>query len=625
MLFCSPSYFPPQFTRRMLTFGIISTVGMLALLVGGLVVATRQTGPSHTSPILSQGQADAGDKASSWSDGGKVDNSDQSSDRLYQFKSAAVASDSTECSSIGKDVLVDGGNAVDATIASLLCLGLTDPQSMGIGGGFFMTIYNATTSKATAIDARETAPMKATVDMFEGDSKLASSGHLSIAVPAEVQGYWHAHQKYGHLPWSKLFEAAIKMAQNGFPVSLGLHHAIEDDEELLSTEPTLREIFINKETGKLFKQREIMRRPQLAETLKVIAAEGLDSLGTSTFAKRVLADLEEIGAIISNEDFVTYKVLEKEPIEITLSGSLKMISPPPPSSGVVLSFMLAILDGYNLGVKDLKSSDDRVLTYHRTIEAFKFAYAKRTALGDEDFVDVKELVANLTSKAYVDSIRELITDDITHDYNYYGPSFYTPKTSGTSHLSVLDQYGNAVSVTSTINGRFGAGLRGSRSGIIWNNEMDDFSAPNITNEYGLQPSEANFIEPGKRPLSSMCPVIVVDSSNKGEGHTQVRLVTGAAGGSRITSATAWVMQHNLWLGKNIQEAVDGLRLHHQLLPPETQYEEDFDQAVIQGLKHKGHNCTKVDVGKSIVQGIDVSDGWIYAASDFRKGGSPDGF
>ncbi|KAK3786014.1 hypothetical protein RRG08_023436 [Elysia crispata] len=605
--------------KRVLTFSIIGMVGIFVLLAGGLVIAARQRGTSHTSLIPSQLQHDTGENNMADEAAHQNENPTKLSEKLHRYKSASVASDSAECSSVGKHILLQGGNAVDAAIASLLCLGLTDPQSMGIGGGFFMTIYNSTSGKATAIDARETAPMNASAHMFNGNRKLASSGPLSIAVPAEVKGYWHAHKHYGHLPWSKLFEPAIKMAQDGFPVPIGLHHAIEDDKELLSTEPSLKEIFINRRTGKLFRYKEIMHRPQLAKTLKIISGEDMDSLSASTLLKNVVADLEDIGAIVTKDDLVNYKVLEKKPIETTLDdGLLRVISPPPPSSGVVLSFILNLLNGYNLDPHDIASLEGRILTYHRNIEAFKFAYAKRTALGDEDFVDVKELVANLTSKTYANRIRQLITDNSTHDYQYYGPSFYTPKTSGTSHMSVIDQNGNAVSVTSTINGRFGARLRGRRTGIIWNNEMDDFSAPNITNEFGLLPSEANFIEGGKRPLSSMCPAVVVRDSH-------IKLIVGAAGGSLITSTTAWVVEHNLWLGKNIQEAIDSHRLHHQLLPPEAKYEEGFEKAVIQGLRLKGHNFTAFAVGKSIAQGIDISSGWITAASDYRKGGSPDGF
>ncbi|KAK3792405.1 hypothetical protein RRG08_045948 [Elysia crispata] len=539
------------------------------------------------------------------------------------YKSAAVASDCAQCSTVGKHILLEDGNAVDAAIASLLCLGLTDPQSMGLGGGFLMTLFNASTGKSTVIDARETAPAKVADDLFGKNQKMSSRGPLDIGVPGEIKGYWYAHQKYGRLPWAKLFEPAIKMARYGFPVPFGLHRAIEDGEELLCTEPSLKEIFFNKETEKLFRQNEIMHRPQLGETLEIIASEGMENFATGTLMKNMMADLEDIGAIVSKQDLLDYQVLEKKPIETTLDGSLRVLCPPPPSCGVVLSFILNILDGFLLNPNDLASPEARIHMYHRTIEAFKFAYAKRSSLGDEDFVDVKELVANLTSKTYADRMRQLITDNTTHEFPYYSPSFYSPQTSGTSHLSVLDQDGNAVSATSSINWRFGCGLRGRRTGIIWNDHLNDFTAPYTVNKFGLQPNGANFIQPGKRPLSDMSPAIVVGPGNNGS--PQVRLVIGAAGATVITCALAWVIAQNISLGKNIKEAIDSYRFYHQLLPPSVTCEEGFDEAVIRGLKLKGHVTSILKRTLSVIQAIDVRDGWIFAESDFRKGGSPDGF
>ncbi|GFN91269.1 gamma-glutamyltranspeptidase 1 [Plakobranchus ocellatus] len=646
--------------QSFLALGVIGSATVLALVIVGLFFAARG---HHGAAIRKPSKVASGNNNNNAlfkSPSGEEEEipwqeppEPKPSPKEYKFKLAAVASDSSECSTVGKQLLLQGGNAVDAAIGALACLGLTDPQSMGLGGGFFMTIYNATTGNGTIIDARETAPEKATVNMFEGNPHLSSSGPLSIAVPAELKGYWHAHKKYGRLRWSVLFKAAIKMAEEGFPVPIGLHHAIQDAADLLTSEPSLREVFFNKETGQLFRYQEIMRRPRLAKTLQHIASEGLIAFYISTVFKNMMADLEEIGkhihyyysaecpvhqhlfknmradleeieALVSGRDILTYEVLEKEPLEITLDDTLRVMSPPAPSGGPVLSFMLNIMEGYKLQPKDVATLEAKVLTYHRIIESFKFGYAKRTALGDEDFVNITELVANLTSKAYADSIRQLITDNVTHDYHYYGPSFYTPKTSGTSHLSVLDQDGNAVAVTSTINGRFGAGLRGRRTGIIWNNEMDDFSAPNITNEYGLLPTEANFIKPGKRPLSSMCPTITVKSGGA-EGRDQVQQIIGAAGGSKITTTVAWTAEHNLWLGKSIKESVDMYRLHHQLLPPQLQYEEGSDELVLQGLKEKGHELLQFSLGESVSQGIEVKDGEIFAASDYRKGGTPDGF
>uniref|UniRef100_A0A0B7AUX9 Gamma-glutamyltransferase n=1 Tax=Arion vulgaris TaxID=1028688 RepID=A0A0B7AUX9_9EUPU len=362
-----------------------------------------------------------------------------------------------------------------------------------------------------------------------------------------------------------------------------------------------------------------MTRPQLAVTYKIISEEGAHAFYNGSLTGSILEDLKDIGSIITRTDLLNYVALEKNPLEVILNGGIKMVSPPPPGSGAVLSFILNILDGYNFTDNNLATDSSSTLTYHRMIEAFKFAYAKRTNLGDEDFVNVTELVQNLTSKAYADSIRKLITDNETHSYEYYGPTFYDQETTGTSHMSVLDHHGNAVSVTSTINGRFGSYRRGTRTGIIFNNEMDDFSSPNITNEYGIPPSPANFIIPGKRPLSSMCPAVFINLDGS------ANLVLGAAGGSKITTSTAWVAAHVLWLGLSIEKAIEIPRLHHQLLPPWISFETGFKESLIQALRQLGHNATEFIPGQSVVQGIDVRDGFIYAVSDYRKGGTPNGY
>ncbi|ESO93724.1 hypothetical protein LOTGIDRAFT_182132 [Lottia gigantea] len=549
----------------------------------------------------------------------KDDNEKGSKSKLGDYKHAAVAADVEQCSRIGKDILKKDGNAVDASIAALLCMGVADPQSMGIGGGFFMTVYEKAKDKVVVIDARETAPGKATEDMYVKHPGTSSRGPLSIAVPGELKGYWQAHQEFGALPWKDLFKPAIKMCLDGFKIPGSLGRAIQKNIQDIQEEPSLREVFVNPETGEVYKTGEIMKREKLGKTLKTIAEEKMESFYTGSLSKLLLEDLKKINSIITAEDLKNYKAIRKEPLKIKLNNGLSLYSPPPPASGAVLSFILNILDGYDLTKRDVESNKKTVLTYHRMIEAFKFAYAKRTDLADEDFVNVTDLVANLTSRDYADFIRSKIWDNTTHDMMYYGPTFYDKYTTSTAHLSIVDQHGNAVSVTSTINARFGSKLRGLKTGIIFNDEMDDFSSPNITNIFGIPPSPANFIRPGKRPLSSMCPAIAIDK--KGD----VKLVIGAAGGSKITTATALVTMNELWLGRNIKKSIDTLRLHHQLLPPEIQYEKDFDQDVLIGLVKKGHNISEVAVGESVVQGVARHDHRLYANCDFRKGGEPAGF
>ncbi|KAK3107605.1 hypothetical protein FSP39_018203 [Pinctada imbricata] len=276
--------------------------------------------------------------------------------------------------------------------------------------------------------------------------------------------------------------------------------------------------------------------------------------------------------------------------------------------------------GYGMTPDTLKTRDQQLLAYHRIVEAFKFAYAKRTDLGDANFVNVTEIVRNLTSRAYADTIRSEIWDNTTHGTFYYGPTFYDRLTTSTAHLSVLGNDSLAVSVTTTVNLRFGSGVMGHRTGILFNDEMDDFSTPNITNAFGIPPSPANFIKPGKRPLSSMCPMVMVDKTGV------VKMVVGAAGGSRITTSTAFVASKVLLFGDNIKQAIDFPRLHHQLLPPVLQYETNFPKYFVEGLAGKGHNMSEVSPGSSIVNGIVRVGNRLEANDDYRRpGGHPAGF
>ncbi|XP_064616160.1 glutathione hydrolase 1 proenzyme-like [Liolophura sinensis] len=536
---------------------------------------------------------------------------------LGEYKHAAVASDVTQCSNIGKDILEQGGSAVDAAVASLFCMGLTDPQSMGIGGGFLMTVYNRSTESTVIIDAREVAPAAANETMFVDDPKLGASGPLSIGVPGEIKGYWEAHLLFGRLPWEQLVKPTVTMAVDGFTVPASLAEALEDDKTNILNDPQLRKVYLNPTTNELYKTGEHMKYPQLGETLKSIAKHPM-GFYTGKLMKDIAQELSDKGSIITEEDMKNYTVRLREPSVTELRSGLRVVSPPPPGSGPVLEFILQILDGYSFTTGSL-DPQEAVVAYHRIIEAFKFAYAKRTYLGDEDFVDVKELVANLTSRDFADQIRLRIWDNQTHNTEWYGPVWEGRVKTGTAHLSVVAQNGDAVSVTSTINSRFGSLVMGEKTGIIYNNEMDDFSSPNVTNGYNLPPSPANFIRAGKRPLSSMCPAIVLSQSG------EVMMAVGAAGGSRITTTTAMVMAYVLWFGDNIKQAIDERRLHHQLLPAQAYYEQDFPQEYVTGLEKLGHNMTWQKLGESIVQGIVRENGVLQANSDFRKGGTPAGY
>jgi len=538
---------------------------------------------------------------------------------LGKYKTAAVSSDDAVCSCIGRDVMLDGGNAVDAAVAVIFCMGLAHPESAGIGGGFLMTVYNSTSGQSRCLNAREVAPLAASRDMFVGISSLSRSGGLAVAVPGEVAGSWAAHQAYGVLPWSRLLMPSVALAKRGIPVNFNLDYTLKEKQDSVEKEPSMSE-FINPKTGKVLKKGDIVKRPQLAETLKMIATYGADVFYNGTIGDKLVADVQRRGGILTKEDLQLYRPEWVDPIRVNLKGNLTLSTFPPPGSGVLVAFVMSMLDG-NLVPESEESSFSSAskdpLTYHRIAEAFKFAYAHRTKLGDPLFEpSVLELVANLTSKTFAEETYARINDSFTsNDPAHYGAVTYTPDDSGTTHISVLDKNGLAVSVTSTVNLVLGAGFSSEQTGILLNDQMDDFSSPNITNYFGVPPSPINFIAPGKRPLSSMSPSIVSDTQTG-----RVRMVIGAAGGTTITTSTTNTIIRHLWFGETIKEAIDSHRMHHQLFPMSVQYEEGFPQVVVNDMTARGHNTTAT-LSLAVVAGIAVgNDGLVYANSDFRKRG-----
>ncbi|KAK3565489.1 hypothetical protein QTP86_010872, partial [Hemibagrus guttatus] len=397
------------------------------------------------------------------------------------YSKAAVAADAGACSEIGRDMLKRGGSAVDAAISTLLCVGLFNPQSMGIGGGHYFIIYNSSTGKVETINARETAPLRATGDMFRHDTELSKKGGLSIAVPGELRGYELAHRRHGRLPWRELFEPSIQLARDGIRVSRALAKPMRENKETIQDDPVLCEVFCDSNKT-ILRENDTIRFPRLADTYERIAKGGADVFYKGSMAETIVKDIQAAG--------------------------------------------------YNFSPSSVSTPEKKTLTYHRIIEAFRFAYAMRSRLGDPQYLNITDLIHNMTSDYFAENIRSQITDNTTHPESYYGPEYFNPETSGTSHLSVLAEDGSAVSVTSTINQYFGSKVMSPSTGIIFNDNMDDFSSPYITNAFGIRPSPNNFIKPGKRPLSSMCPTIISDKHNK------VKMVVGASGGTKITTATA---------------------------------------------------------------------------------------
>ncbi|XP_076762320.1 glutathione hydrolase 1 proenzyme isoform X2 [Xylocopa sonorina] len=483
---------------------------------------------------------------------------------------------------------------------------------MGLGGGFLMTIWDASTKTAHYLDARETAPSGAHKDMFHGNPDLATYGGLAVAIPGELLGYQEAHNKYGKLPWSELFKPTISLCQSGSYVTDYLAAHLRSKESLIRAEESLAEILINPVTNTTWKKGDKIKRPQLAKTLKLIAERGSGIFYNGSMGDDLVKEIKQFNGIIEKEDLQNYAVKWSIPINTTI-GDLTVYSTPPPGSGAVLAFILNVLYGM------VPKSDENIM-WQTIIETFKWAYARRTELGDPDYTNITSVLANLTSADYANKIKKQIKfNETSNDPKFYGAVTATPDDSGTSHVSVLAPDGSAVSVTSTINQVFGAMIRSKSTGIIFNDEMDDFSSPNITNAFELEASPANYIYPGKRPMSSMSPTIVVDKNG------DVRLVIGAAGGTKITTAVATAMILNLWSGHNIKQAIDMLRIHHQLIPMTVYNEKGFSPDVLSYLSRIGHDVKTYSGIGSAITAVSKENGQIFASSDFRREGKTAGF
>ncbi|XP_063705472.1 glutathione hydrolase 1 proenzyme-like [Culicoides brevitarsis] len=526
-----------------------------------------------------------------------------------------VSANGIECANIGADILRQDGSAVDAAIATLLCDGVSAPQSMGLGGGFFMVIYTKATGNVETLNAREMAPLAATEDMFVNDPSASSQGGLAVAVPGELKGYWEAHRKYGKLPWKQILEPTIKLCKEGHVVSKTLAEALKSREKRILAEPTMSEIFIDPKTGKTWVEGDLLKRPKLGKSLEIMAAEGADALYSKngSLIKDFIKDIQSLKGIITEEDMLRYEIEWDKPYKSNLRDGLTLYSQPLPGSGVLLTFMLNILSGY-----DLKDKDQ--LTMHRIIESFKFGYARRSHLGDRAFVEIEDLLSNLTNTDYADSVRSLISDVETfNDYEHYGANFsYVPDDHGTAHISVLHPNGDAVAATSTINLYFGAGIRSTSTGIILNDEMDDFSTPGTVNEFGVPASPSNYIQPRKRPMSSMVPSVIIDKQGN------PRLVVGAAGGTKITTSTLLTILNHLYFNQSLEQAVLSPRVHHQLAPMYVQHERDFDVDIAKSLELKKHVVKNItgESGFAAVTAVSRDENGIASAAfDTRRGGS----
>ncbi|XP_028133170.1 scoloptoxin SSD14-like [Diabrotica virgifera virgifera] len=497
----------------------------------------------------------------------------------------AVVSNAPGCAEVGRDILKKGKNAIDAVIATAFCEGVGNPTTMGVGGGFLATYYNRAENIVYSINSREMAPSGATEDMFVSNQSLAQRGGLSVAVPGETRGYWILYNKFGGgVPWSALVEPTIKICEEGIEMNELTYNNVRDQIDVVRADPGLREIFINPATNQVYKKGETYKRVKLAQTLRVIAREGGNALHNGSLTKKFVADIKANGGIITAKDLADFKVEFLTPVNTTISGK-QIYSVPLPGAGIIMTYILNILENY------LPRNDHlSVKTYQRIVEALKYGYAMRSSLGDQDFVPgLDDLITKLSSKRYAADTRKKITDLKTfNEATHYGATFQSIQDHGTANLCVWGPNGDGISLTSSINYILGAGFVSESTGIILNDSMDDFSTPGLVNEYGYPPSPSNFIRPGKRPQSSMCPTIILD------GRNDLFMVVGGAGGSKITSSVMQVILNRLYFNMDVESASGLQRVHHQLFPMTLDMEDEWiyeNPEIVKGLQSKGHNIT----------------------------------
>lgn len=540
-------------------------------------------------------------------------------------KRVMVVSAHPLASQAGLEMLRKGGNAVDAAVATTFAISVVEPLSAGIGGGGFLLLHQAGTKEMKALDFRERAPLKATRNMYldaQGKVRPNASidGYLSVAVPGTVAGLEQVHRQYGKLPWATLVAPAIGYAQDGFIVSELFVTASKIRKAAILSNPGARQVFTH--NGVMYQQGDRLIQKDLAQTLQAVA-KNPQSFYTGNIARAIASDMAKNRGLITLQDLKSYKPIWRTPICGNFR-SARICSMPPPSSGGV--HLLQILN--IIGDTDLKSLGwHHPDALHLMVEAMKIAYADRSEhLGDPDFVKVP--VEQLTSRAYAAKRRQEIRMDKARPSTQVKPvaketlQRYTKanESPDTSHLTVVDAQRNAVSLTFTINYGFGSGVVTPGTGILLNDEMDDFAAaPGVPNVYGLVGEDANAIAPRKTPLSSMTPTIVTQNNN-------LRMAVGAPGGSTIITTVLQVILNVLEYNMDAGSAVSAPRIHHQWLPDELRVEPfGLDVATIAQLRRRGHKITERSPWGNANAIVVTPDGNLEGAADPRGEGSPSGF
>jgi len=523
-----------------------------------------------------------------------------------------VSSQNAHATEVGAQVLADGGNAVDAAVAVGFALAVTLPRAGNLGGGGFMLVHDAEANETVAIDYREEAPRRAGRDMFldeqgDVDNDKARFSHLSAGVPGTVAGLWLAHRDYGRLPWKSVVLPAVRLAREGFEVTYDLAGLLASRKERMCRfEAACR--YFYKPGGEPYRPGERLVQPDLADTLEAIAANGADAFYTGEIAAKIVAEMKKGKGLIDAESLAAYAPVVRDAARGTYRGYEVLTMPPPSSGGIHIVQMLNILENFPMAEFGSGSAD----AIHVLTETARLAYADRSKhLGDPDYYDVP--AEWLMSKAYarqlaagIDMKRARPSSDVAPGVP---PAYESPDTT---HFSVIDRDGNVVSNTTTLNFSFGSGIAVTGAGFLLNNEMDDFSAKaGVPNAYGLIGHEANEIDSGKRPLSSMTPAIVLDDG-------RAWFATGSPGGSRIITTVLQMIVNVIDHDMNIAEAEAAPRMHHQWLPDVLQLESGFSPDTIRILEARGHDIAATQWSMGSLQTVAWKDGVFRGSSDPRR-------
>ena len=529
---------------------------------------------------------------------------------LASSKNGMVSTQHFLATEVGERILSRGGNAYDASIAIAFTLAVVLPRAGNIGGGGFMVIYDSQTQKPYSIDFREKAPQMSTRDMYlteDGsfnDMNLSTLGYLASGVPGTVAGLWDVHQKFGSLPWNELLEDAIYFAENGFKITPFLGDILFNYSEALSIFPETKKIFQKHYPN--FKDKLLIQK-DLANTLKIIASKGREGFYEGQIAKKIASEMKKNNGLITEDDLKKYNPIWRKPLISNYRDTQIVTMGPPSSGGLHVIQMLNIVENY-----DLKNIGHNSTNYINLLaEVMKYAYSDRSKyLGDPDFYDVP--VEKIISKEYAAEINSNIDIGRSTPVNDIYPGKFLDKESHeTTHFSVVDEEGNVVSMTYTLNSTFGSKVVIKGTGILMNNEMDDFSAaPGVPNQFNLLGADANAIAPYKRPLSSMTPTIVLKNN-------ELFFTTGSPGGARIISAVFQSILNIIDFKMNLKEATLAKRVHHQWYPDMLEFEFSVDEKINDELENMNY-ITRTTLPLTCLQTIMFIEDTYYGYGDFRR-------